>query len=482
MMNRTKIVCTIGPASWEESAIRDMAKSGMNVVRVNMAHGKYEEHVETFRKIRAVGRDLDLPLGIMVDLQGPKIRVGEIASGVELREGAKIVFSTSKRIKDKVASDLSKDKIFVQYPNLHKDVEPGARLLLADGTMGVKVISVDGQDIVCEVITGGVLKSHKGINFPDTTLSVPTITEKDKKDLAFALKEDVDWVGLSFVRSAQDILDLKEMAEKMANGKQPATRIAAKIETHEAMENLEEITKVADAIVVARGDLGPEISIYRVPELQKLITITARGQLKPVIVATQMLYSMVENPRPTRAEVSDVANAVFDHLDSVYLSDETASGKFPVQAVKTAASIISDAESSKYDDAVSLAKLSIPADDKALVMLARHAADLAQEIDAKAIVVTTVTGQTALAVSSARRELPIVAVTAHKKIQRQLSLVWAVDPVMHPHIANVNTITSDLSKYLQDKYHIKSGDKVVFVDGVKKDKTEGEKLVSVIEM
>lgn len=482
MTNRTKIVCTVGPASWEKGTILDMAKSGMDVVRVNMAHGKYEEHSQTFKKIREVGRELNLPLGIMVDLQGPKIRVGEMAPGVELRPGAKIVFSTAEKLRDKAASDLSRDKIFVQYPNLHKDVEPGARLLLADGTMGVKVISVDGQDIVCEVITGGVLKSHKGINFPDTTLSVPTITDRDKKDLAFALQEDVDWIGLSFVRSAQDILDLKEMVEKMTNGKEPATRIAAKIETHEAMDNLEEITKVADAIVVARGDLGPEISIYRVPELQKLITITARGQLKPVIVATQMLYSMVENPRPTRAEVSDVANAVFDHLDGVYLSDETASGKFPVQAVKTAASIISDAESSKYDDAVSLAKISVSAEDKALVLLARHAADLAHEIGAKAIIVTTVTGQTAMAVSSARRELPIVAVTAHKKIQRQLSLVWAIDPVMHTHIANVNTITSDLRKYLQDKYSIEKGEKVVFVDGVRKDKTEGEKLVSVIEM
>ncbi len=481
-MNRTKIVCTIGPSSWEEKTILEMGKAGMDVVRVNMAHGTYEEHQRTFSRIRKASRDMKRPIGIMVDLQGPKIRVGEIAEEVELLEGEKVVFSTSTRLKDKVTKDLGKDKIFVQYPNLHKDVEPGARLLLADGTMGVKVVSIDGQDIVCEVVTGGIIKSHKGINFPDTTLSVPTITDKDKKDLAFALEQDVDWLGLSFVRSPDDITNLKALISKLSHNKKPATKVAAKIETHEAMSELPKITEVSDAIVIARGDLGPEVSIYKVPELQKLITSTARGLLKPVIVATQMLYSMVSNPRPTRAEVSDVANAVFDHLDGIYLSDETASGKFPVQAVNTATSIIADAESSQYDDTLPFERLNIRPEDKAMVMLARHAASLAKDISAKAIVVTTVTGQTAIAVSSARQEIPIVAVTDHKKTQRQLSLVWGLDPIMHPHIANVNTISADLRDYLHQNYKVKSGDKIVFVDGVKKDKTEGESLVSIVEI
>ncbi|MFC1721724.1 pyruvate kinase [Patescibacteria group bacterium] len=480
---RTKIVCTIGPSSWEKMAIKKLAESGMNVIRMNMAHGTYDEHARTIKRIREVEREVGRPLAIEVDLQGPKIRVGEIAGdGIELKPGQEMVFSTNPKLVKKATKDLAKDKVFVQYPNLHQDVEPGASLLLADGTMGVKVLNVDGQDIVCKIITGGILKSHKGLNFPDTTISIPTITDKDKKDLAFAIKHDVEWVGLSFVRAAEDILELRELIDRASHGKQPAIKITAKIETHEAIENLEEIVKVSDGIVVARGDLGPEVSVSAVPELQKLINQTSRSYLKPAIVATQMLYSMVENPRPTRAEVSDVANAVFDHMDAIYLSDETASGKYPVEAVKMAVSIIRDAENSEYDDALPFGKLSIQAEDKPLVMLARHAASLAKEIDAQAIVVTTVTGQTAIAVSSARQEVPIIAVTDHKKVQRQLNLVWGIDPMVHASIVNINTVTKDIREILQKSYHVKAGDKIVFIDGVKKDKTEGENLVEIITL
>jgi pyruvate kinase len=480
MPKRTKIVCTIGPSSWQQETIRKMAVAGMDVVRINMAHGSYKEQAQTIKKIRAVARELNKPIAIEVDLQGPKIRVGEIAGdGLKLISGKKVVFSTNPKLKNTPVADLARDKIFIQYPNLHRDVEVGARLLLVDGAMSVKVTAVDGHDIVCQVLTGGILKSHKGLNFPDTSLSVPTITDKDIADLKFALAEDVEWVGLSFVRVAKDITDLRELIDRYSKGKQPATLITAKIETHEAMDNLTEIIEVADGIVIARGDLGPEISIHAVPEFQKIIIKESREQIKPVIVATQMLFSMVNNPRPTRAEVSDVANTVFDNVDAIYLSDETASGQFPVVAVSTAASIIKDAESSPYDDVSPFGKMALPDNKKDLAVLSRHAASVAREVKAKVIVVTTVTGQTAVAVSSARQEIPIVAVTGHKKVQRQLSLVWGVYPIVSANIVSVNSVTKDIKEFLKKEYRLQAGDKVVFVDGVKKNKTEGEKLVGI---
>ncbi len=460
-----------------------MARAGMDMVRLNMAHGKYEEHRQIIELIRDISRELSIPLGIEVDLQGPKIRVGEIAEeGVKLVEGKELVFTTNPKYAKKTARDLSADKIFVQYHNLHRDVEPGARLLLADGKMAVKVLAIHGYDIVCRVMTGGQLTSHKGLNFPDTTISVSTITEKDKEDLKFALANDADWVGLSFVRAPEDIEELRELIKKYSAGKKPATKITAKIETHEALDHLEEIIGISDGIVIARGDLGPEVSMTAVPEYQKKITTVSLALMKPVIVATQMLFSMVASPRPTRAEASDVANAVFDHVDAIYLSDETASGKFPVEAVRAASQVIKDAEKSVYDNLADLRPVTIKGEDKALISLARHSAQVAREIKARALVVTTVTGLTAQAVSSARAEIPVVAVTSHKKIQRQLNLIWGVDPIVMADIVSINSLTPHLHSCLARTYRLKPGDKVVFVDGVKKDKTEGENLVKVIEI
>lgn len=483
LKNRTKIVCTVGPACWDRKTLTAMARAGMDMVRLNMAHGEYAEHQKIIALVRDIGRELNIPLGIEVDLQGPKIRVGKIIEeGVKLVEGKELVFTTNPKYAKKVARDLATDKVFVQYHNLHRDVDAGARLLLADGKMAVKVLAIHGHDIVCRVTTGGLLTSHKGLNFPDTSISVATITDKDKEDLKFALQNDADWVGLSFVRAPEDIEELRELIAKYSHGKKPATKITAKIETHEALDHLEKIIAVSDGIVIARGDLGPEVSMTAVPEYQKKITTVSLALMKPVIVATQMLYSMVANPRPTRAEASDVANAVFDHVDAIYLSDETASGKYPVEAVRVASQVIKDAEKSIYDNLADLKPLAIKGADQALISLARHAAQVAREIKARAIVVTTVTGQTAQAVSSARVEIPVIAVSAHKKIQRQLNLIWGVDPVVMADIVSINSLTPDLHHFLNKNYRVKPGDKVVFVDGVKKDKTEGENLVRVIEI
>ena len=482
LKNRTKIVCTIGPSCWDRKILTAMARAGMDMVRLNMAHGKYAEHQKLIELIREIGRDLEIPLGIEVDLQGPKIRVGEIAgAGLKLVAGKELVFTTNPKYAKKIAGDLSRDKIYVQYHNLHRDVEVGARMMLADGKMCVKVLSVHGYDIVCRVLTGGLLTSHKGLNFPDTSISVATITDKDKEDLRFAIKNEVDWIGLSFVRAPEDIEELKELIARYSHGKKPAALITAKIETHEALDHLEEIIAVSDGVVIARGDLGPEVSMTEVPTYQKKITEISRAQMKPVIVATQMLYSMTASPRPTRAETSDVANAVFDHVDAIYLSDETASGQYPVEAVRAASQVIKDAEKSTYDNLSTPRPVTGRQADPGLVALSRHAAQVAREIKARAVVVTTVSGQTAQAVSSARVELPIVAVTAHKKIQRQLNLLWGVEPIVLPNIATINSLTAELRQVLAEKYRFRPGDKIVFVDGVKKDKTEGENLVHIID-
>lgn len=482
LKNRTKIVCTIGPACWDRKILTAMARAGMDMVRLNMAHGKYEEHQKLIALIREIGRELEIPLGIEVDLQGPKIRVGEIADpGVELVEGKELVFTTNPKYAKKIVGDLSRDKVYVQYHNLHRDVEVGARMMLADGKMCVKVLNVHGYDIVCRVMTGGLLTSHKGLNFPDSSLSVATITDKDKEDLKFAIKNEVDWIGLSFVRAPEDIEELKELMARYAQGKKPMAKITAKIETHEALDHLEKIIALSDGVVIARGDMGPEVSMTAVPIYQKKITEMSLAQMKPVIVATQMLYSMIAAPRPTRAEISDVANAVFDHVDAIYLSDETASGKYPVEAVLAASQVIRDAEKSVYDDRAEIQPLVGDKKDQALISLARHAAQVAREIKARAVVVTTVTGQTAQAVSSARVELPVIAVTSHKKIQRQLNLLWGVEPIVLPNITTINSLTTELRRILAKKYRFRAGDKIVFVDGVKKDKTEGENLVQIID-
>lgn len=483
LKNRTKIVCTVGPSCWDRKILTAMARAGMDMVRLNMAHGEYEEHQKIIELIRDIGRELSIPLGIEVDLQGPKIRVGKIAAeGVKLVEGKELVFTTNPKYARKAVADLTKDKVFVQYANLHRDVDAGARMMLADGKMAVKVLSVHGHDIVCRVTTGGMLTSHKGLNFPDTSISVATITDKDKEDLHFAIKHEADWVGLSFVRAPEDITELRELIHKDSHVKKPATKITAKIETHEALDHLEEIVKLSDGVVIARGDMGPEVSMTAVPEYQKKITTVSLAAMKPVIVATQMLYSMVDQPRPTRAEASDVANAVFDHVDAIYLSDETASGKYPVEAVRAASQVINDAERSHYDDLMARPPLLVKGTDRALIALARHAAQVAREIKARAIVVTTVTGQTAQAVSSARVEIPIIAVTTHKKIQRQLNLLWGIEPIVMADIVSINSLTPHLHEFLVENYRAKKGDKIVFVDGVKKDKTEGENLVKVIEI
>ncbi|MFA6099346.1 MAG: pyruvate kinase [Patescibacteria group bacterium] len=459
LQKRTKIVCTLGPASNKANTIAALAKAGMNVARLNFSHGTYPEHQQLINLVRAQAEKQDTPIAILQDLQGPKIRVGELSKeGIMLKAGTEVVFTTRTK--------PTKGMIPVTYPKLHQDVKVGQRLLLADGLMDVKVIKVTGLDVYARVVTGGLLTSHKGINLPETKTSVSAISEKDKKDMAFGVKAGVDMIALSFVRSAKDILELRRLIKiqerKLGKRAQPPIRIIAKIEKREAVDRIDEILDVADGIMVARGDLGIEMPAEDVPLIQKRLIEKALAVAKPVIVATQMLESMIQNPRPTRAEVSDVANAVIDHTDAVMLSAESAAGKYPVEAVETMARIIRKTEASKYDDLV------LPSPQKNTPLeyaVSSVAGVLSRNTDAKAILVASLTGNAGRIVSRYRPEMPIFAVTTESRVGRQLAVSWGVTSFTLPIIKDVDKLIERAIAKLKKKRWIKKGDRLIVVVG-----------------
>ena len=458
MVKQTKIVCTIGPACKDAAMLEKMVMGGMNVARLNFSHGTHEEHAAMIATIRAVAEKTGEPVTILQDLQGPKIRVGELPKeGVMLTNGATVIFSTA-------ADAAAPTKIPVTYAGLHKDVKPGDAVLLDDGLLEVKVIKVEGMDIFCEVVNGGILTSHKGFNLPTASLSVPAITEKDEADVRFGVSQGVDWVALSFVRSAKDIEDLRAMIQREVSAqgvkeKYPIN-IIAKIEKHEAIKNIDEIIAAVDGIMVARGDLGIETPAEEVPLAQKRIIAKCLAAAKPVIVATQMLDSMIRNPRPTRAEVSDIANAVIDHTDAVMLSGETASGKYPLEAVETMARVIKETEASAFDD------LPVPAHPHENTASAQAVSEiatiLAKDTGAKAALVVSADGGLARLVSSHRPELPILVATDDARTQHQLNLSWGVRA-----FAFQDCTTDELAKkgmeQAQKEGWVKKGNSIVLV-------------------
>jgi len=343
MQKRTKIICTIGPASEKEAVISALIKNGMNNARLNFSHGTQDDHKKFIKIIRSAARKNKKIIGIIADLQGPKIRVGELPpEGIDLNNGETIILTTGK---------AEKKKLPVTYGNLHRDVKPGERLLLDDGLLELRAERIKGKDIYCKIINGGKLTSHKGVNLPDSNIQLSSLTKKDKEDLYFAMAQEVDFVAISFVRSAKDIKELTGLINKNSKKlKVKKPRMIVKIEKGEALENFIEILNLVDAVMVARGDLAVETPAADVPLRQKEIIALCRQAGKPVIIATQMLDSMIRNPRPTRAEVSDVANAVMDNADCVMLSGESASGKYPKEAVKMMNEIILETEKSPYDD------------------------------------------------------------------------------------------------------------------------------------
>jgi pyruvate kinase len=437
-----------------------MLKSGMNVARLNFSHGTHAWHGKVIKMIRKLSCELEQPVGIIADLQGPRIRVGELpAAGVKLVPKGKVVLTTN--------SKNAKNKISVTYANLHKDLAPGKRILLDEGLLELKVLQISGKDIFCEVVVGGILTSHKGINLPDCSVSLPPLTEKDKEDLAFAVREGVDWVALSFVSRASEIYDLryliKKLEHKMKNPPLAPVRIIAKIEKHEAIRNFDEILEAVDGIMVARGDLGIETPAEEVPLLQKKIIDKCLEAAKPVIVATQMLDSMIRKPRPTRAEVSDVANAVIDHTDAVMLSGETASGAYPVEAVSTMAKIVKETEDSEYDDLVmgTIMKKIKPIDEA----VSRVANILARTVDAKAILAASLSGYSGRIVCRYRPELPILVTTDNERVERQLTLSWGVMPFLLPACHSVEELVDRSLGYIKKNKLVGAGEKIIIIAG-----------------
>ena len=448
--NKTKILATIGPASNNYETISSLAAAGANVFRLNFSHGSHDIHKEVIEIIRRVNKEQKLNLGILQDLQGPKIRVGEVENnGVEIKSGEKITITN-----DPVVGTSS--LVSTVYQNLPQDVVTGDRILIDDGNLEVVVNDTDGKNVNCTVIHGGILKSRKGINLPNTKVSAPSLTEKDIEDLAFGLSQEVDWIALSFVRSAEDIVDLRERIE--AEGK--VCKIVAKIEKPEALENIDSIIEATDGIMVARGDLGVEVPMEIVPLWQKKIVEKCKLACKPVIIATQMMESMIVNPRPTRAETNDVANAVLDGADAVMLSAETASGKYPVNAVKAMSSIIGylEANAEIYHNLYK-----IPEDDETFLSnnLILMASRLSRNVKAKAIVGITSSGFTGFRIASHRPLANIFVFTSKKSLITQMSLVWGVRAYYYDKLVSTDATFEDIENMLKNDDHVNTDDIII---------------------
>ncbi len=467
-LKRTKIVCTIGPACNTKDKLAALIKAGMNVTRLNFSHGTHEEHAEFIKLIRGLAESTGEPIAILQDLQGPKIRVGELPKeGIVLKTGDKVVFTT-KTDKYSVGANNHLPLLPVTYDKLHEDVKPGERLLLDDGLLSGRVLEVDGQDVLCVIVDGGLLTSHKGINLPETAVSASSLSDKDKDDVKFGVAQNVDWVALSFVRDAKAIYDLRYLikqyeTELKIDNASHSIRIIAKIEKSEAVEHIDEIIEAADGIMVARGDLGIEMKAEEVPLIQKKLIDKCLAAAKPVIVATQMLDSMIRNPRPTRAEVSDIANAVIDHTDAVMLSGETASGKYPLESVQTMVKVIQETEASAYDDLKDVPdKVKNRSTDEAVSDVAKI---LAKDVGAKGILVASMTGDTGRLVSRHRPELPIYVTTDDARVQRQLNLSWGVVPFILPDCRTVEELVERSLGHLLEEKRIKKGERLIVVAG-----------------
>jgi len=453
-MRRTKIVCTLGPASSSPGVIESMVRAGMNVARLNFSHGTHQDHARAIEAIREVSEKLKEPVAILQDLQGPRIRTGTLKGGSALlKKGQRFVLTTRK---------LEGDNRIVSttYDGLARDVKPGDHILLDDGMIQLEVKQTDGVDVICEVIDGGTLGNHKGINLPGVEISVPALTEKDKEDLRFGVEQGVDYVALSFVRRAEDVIQLKEEIRRRG-GDIP---VIAKLEKPEAIERLEEILEVSDGVMVARGDLGVEMRPEKVPIVQKEIIHQGMQRGIPVITATQMLESMRYHPRPTRAEASDVANAIFDGTDAVMLSGETATGSYPVETVEMMARIIQEAEASLHLSEYPVERRfheGLPFPDA----ISNAACHVARQLRAKAIVAFTQTGFTARLISKYRPQTPIIAFTPHETVRRRLCLLWGVTPKLMGIIENTDEMIRRVEEALLTGGLARKGDAIVILSG-----------------
>lgn len=454
-MTRTKIVCTVGPASQAEETIGRLIQAGMNVARLNFSHGTQEEHGKVIASIRKIATKLGEHVAILQDLAGPKIRIGKINKGQIRLKGGDLFTLTSRQIPGDECT------VSVNYPDLARDVKPGDTLLLSDGALELEVVKITGRDIECQVIIGGPLSSFKGINLPSRSIKAPSLTEKDKEDLSFGMHQDVDYVALSFVRGAEDIIDAKRFLEKKGSH----IPIIAKIEKHEALTNIDEILAVSDGIMVARGDLGVETPLEKVPLVQKSLIKKANQAVKPVITATQMLRSMVDNPRPTRAEVTDVANAILDGTDAIMLSEETATGKYPVEAVAMMSKIAEDAETGIFSGREKY-QLGLIHEKSIPEAVGYAACMLAEGIDASAIISFTQSGSTARLIAKYRPRCPILAPTSLEKTCRSLSLIWGIVPILCESSNDTDDMIDRTLRAALESRFVQREQKVVITAGV----------------
>ena len=452
---RTKIVCTIGPASREPEMLEQLMHAGMDVARLNFSHGTQDIHGEDICRIREISARLGKPIAILADLQGPKLRMGQMQEGgVPLEAGDTLVLTTAPIIG-------APGRVPVQYEGLPKAVSAGDRILIDDGLLELAVSAVSGDEIVTRVVTGGILASNKGLNLPRADLSIPAITEKDREDLRFALAQGVDWVALSFVRTVGEVEELKGCIRELSAFSHQ-TPVIAKIEKPEAVERIDAIIAAVDGIMVARGDLGIETSPEAVPMTQKAIIRKCNQAGKPVITATQMLDSMIRNPRPTRAEASDVANAILDGSDAIMLSGETAAGKYPLESVATMVRIAREAEGTQ---AVSLGQHAAVPGRVFSEAVAHAAVEMAADLSAAVIVAPTVSGSTARHISRFRPPCPIVAVTPSPFVQRELVLLWGVYPLLSERAATTDEVISDAVAVARTHGYAREGDIVVVTGG-----------------
>ena len=468
-MKKTKMICTVGPASETEEIITQFMEAGMNASRHNFSHGDHEEHRGRIELIKKVAKKLNKEIAIVLDTKGPEIRTGKFEpKKLELQKGTEFTIFAG----GDVVGDTT--KCCVTYEGLAKDVKPGNTILIDDGLVGLTVKSVEGNAVKCEVNNTGFVGTHKGVNVPNVSIKLPALTEKDASDLRFGCEMGVTAVAASFIRKAEDVLAIRKLLNE--NGGENIL-IISKIENQEGVDNIDSILEASDGIMVARGDLGVEIPIENVPGVQKMIIQKCNEAGKIVVTATQMLDSMMRNPRPTRAEVSDVANAIFDGTDAIMLSGESANGDYPVEAVQTMAKIAKTTEAQlKYEVAVSSAKHHIPA---IAGVISRATCNAASELEATAIISSTQSGATAKRLSQCRPECPIVAVTPCEKVARALAFSWGVYPVVASKMESTDDMMEKSVSIAEAQGFVKKGDTVVIAAGVPVDKIGATNLMKV---
>jgi len=472
-MRKTKIVCTLGPSSTSEETMREMLKAGMNVARLNFSHGTHEGHKQTIEKFRKVRDELGIPAAVLLDTKGPEIRTGNFINGEEmLIDGQPFTLTTEE-------FEGTNEKVSVTYKNLPKEVNPGNLVLINDGKIVIKIDETTETEVRGTVVHGGKISNHKGINLPNVNLTMPYISQQDRADIIFGIENNVDYIAASFVRTANDVLAIREILDEKGNNE---IKIIAKIESTQGIENFEEILAAADGIMVARGDMGVEVAYEMLPGIQKRFIRRCVQSGKIVITATQMLESMTTSPMPTRAEITDVANAVFDGTSAVMLSGETAAGKYPVEAVETMSKIAKQAE----DDLIKMHARNMvwhEMDAMDVTNAVGHAAcTLAKDIKAESLMAITKTGYTARRMSKFRPATPIIGATPYEKTYHQLALIWGVIPLKVDYSKDVEELFNDCAKRAREQELIKPGDHMVISAGVPVDIPGNTNIIRVLEV